>query len=267
MNKLTIVAKNPQTYFIKRLSEELGEEKIQHFNPWIDPVPASYVKILFRSSGIYHSDVDLDFVRGSGSDVMNPIKSLEIFRSKSSQYEFFQQHSHPALPWWRLKDWTAHDKESDEFLVKPDNGQGGWGIEVFSGCDLDRWKELQRLKGDLSWVVQPYIKAQEYRVFFMGSERICLKRLPKKGELVSNFAQEGEAKLVVLPQEIKEVIGPLIESSGAYYGAIDLLDTANGPAILELNVTPGIEQVEALAHQNLILALLSANFFCHIIKV
>lgn len=266
LNKLTIVAKNQQTYFIKRLSEELGESKIQHFNPWIDPVPASCDKILFRSSGIYHSDVDLDFVKNSKAEVMNPLKSLEVFRSKSNQYTFFETHLHPSLPWWRLADWND-DSGEREFLVKPDYGQGGWGIEVLSAAALLKWQQAQEVKGDLSWIIQPYLKAQEYRVFFMGEERICLKRFPRSGERVSNFAQEGEARLVPLPSEVKAVVEPLIEDSGAYYGAIDLLDSANGPVILELNVTPGIEQVEALGQRNLIQALLSANFFCQIVKV
>jgi glutathione synthase/RimK-type ligase-like ATP-grasp enzyme len=266
LNKLTIVAKNPQTYFIKRLSEELGEHKIQHFNPWSDPIPASCDKILFRSSGIYHSDIDLDFVKNSQADVMNPLKSLEIFRSKSKQYEFFEAHHHPALQWWRLADWTNGPSDR-EFLVKPDMGQGGWGIEVLRAPELLKWKHSQEAKGDMSWVVQPYLNTQEYRVFFMGEERICLKRFPKNGERISNFAQEGEAQLVDLPTEIKAVIEPLIEDSRAYYGAIDLLDSVNGPIILELNVTPGIEQVEALGGRNLIQTLLSANFFCQIVKV
>lgn len=266
MNKLTIVAKNPQTYFIKRLSEELGEHRIQHFNPWIDPIPASCDKILFRSSGIYQSDDDLNFVRTTKAEVMNPLRCLEIFRSKSSQYEFYNSQLHPSLPWWYLADWT--DESSDgEFLVKPDKGQGGWGIEVLRAGELIKWKQFQVAKGDLSWVVQPYLRTQEYRVFFVGEERICLKRFPKAGERVSNFAQEGEARLVALPIEIKSVVEPLIKDSGAYYGAIDLLDSVNGPIILELNVTPGIEQVEALGQRNLIQALLSANFFCQIVKV
>ena len=261
MNKLLVVAKNPETYFIKRLIKEVGQDKVMLFNPWKDAAPTGYSCVLFRSFGVYQSDKDLEFAKECGAPVLNPVSTIERFRSKSSQYHFFNQHGYPSLPWTALKDWRqAHGR----FLVKPDFGQGGWGIEVLDGPGMNKFCEEQTLKNDLSWIIQPFVEAPEYRIFFMGSERYVLKRAPTQEACAANFAQNGKAELVSMPQHLSIIVEPLIHSSGAYYGAVDLLDPASGPVILELNAVPGIEQLELLTGLNLIQHLLTANFFCQI---
>lgn len=259
MKKLLVVAKNPETYFIKRLTQEVGQDKLIVFNPWKDKAPSDFDRVLFRSSGIYHSDKDLDFIRNCGRPVLNPLTSLELFRSKSSQYEFFKRASHPHIPWQNLTDFTGGE---GWFLVKPDLGQGGWGIQVFTSSQMLAFKQQKILSGDVAWLVQPYIEATEYRVFFMGSDRFTLKRLPSEGKVASNFTQEGKAEVVTMPAHLVAPIEKVIQGSGAYYGAIDLLDPEQGPVLLEVNVVPGIEQLEQLTHLNIISRLVTANFFC-----
>lgn len=259
MNKLLVVAKNPETYFIKRLIKEVGQNGLLLFNPWKDAAPSGFERVLFRSSGIYHSDLDLEFVRHCGRPVLNPLSSLILFRSKSSQYRFFQERSHPCPPWQFLSDFTGGE---GWFLVKPDFGQGGWGIEVLTSSQMLAFKAKQQKLGDMSWLVQPYIEATEYRVFFVGDERFTLKRLPREGKAASNFAQEGSAEVVSMPAHLSVMIERLIKDSGAYYGAIDLLDPDHGPVVLEVNVVPGIEQLEQLTNLNIVSRLVTANFFC-----
>lgn len=259
MNKLLVVAKNPETYFIKRLIKEVGQGGVQLFNPWKDETPTGFDRVLFRSSGIYHSDRDLDFVRHCAHPVLNPVPSLELFRAKSTQYQFFQNHFHPFIPWQHLRDFTGGE---GWFLVKPDIGQGGWGIQVLTPSQMLTFKQQKLAAGDASWLVQPYVEATEYRVFFMGADRYTLKRLPTSGKATANFSQEGQAEVVTMPAHFREMIEKLIKDSGAYYGAIDLLDPDPGPVVLEVNVVPGIEQLEQLTHLNIVSRLLTANFFC-----
>jgi glutathione synthase/RimK-type ligase-like ATP-grasp enzyme len=259
MNKLLVVAKNPETYFIKRLIKEVGQGGVLLFNPWKDLAPTDYDRVLFRSSGIYHSDKDLEFVRHCNRPVLNPLEALERFRSKSSQYQFFAERFHPYIPWQHLKDFTGGE---GWFLVKPDVGQGGWGIQVLTSSQMLTFKQHKLAAGDPAWLVQPYVEATEYRVFFMGADRYTLKRLPRDARAPANFAQEGLAEVVSMPAHFKESIEKLITDSGAYYGAIDLLDPDSGPVVLEVNVVPGIEQLEQLTHLNIVSRLLTANFFC-----
>lgn len=262
MNKLLVLAKNKETYFIKKLIKELGHERIILYNPWKDHGPSEFINILVRTSGIYGDSKDLDFLHQAKVPILNPLSSLEIFRSKSSQYKFFDLAHHPCALWCSIREKDFLNWQTDLFLVKPDFGQGGWGIEVLSGAALNNWIKEKKIKGDLSWIIQPYLKASEYRIFFIGDERFCLKRMSSGKNVAANFAADGEARLVKLPEHLTDMVEKLIKTSQAYYGAIDLLDHAKGPVFLELNVVPGIEQLEALTHHNVIQILVSAKFFC-----
>jgi hypothetical protein len=58
MNKLVVVAKNKDTYFIKRLIEEVGDSAIL-FNPWLDFQIPEGQKYLVRTTGVYGIVLDL----------------------------------------------------------------------------------------------------------------------------------------------------------------------------------------------------------------
>jgi hypothetical protein len=93
MNKFTVLAKNKQTYFVKRLTEELGQEAFDLFDPWSDSKDYSLAPLtLIRTTGVYGDDKDLDFLKGhaSSSKMVNSLKALEIFRSKRTQYFFLK---------------------------------------------------------------------------------------------------------------------------------------------------------------------------------
>ena len=144
-------------------------------------------------------------------------------------------------------------------LVKPDVGQGGWGIKIVSREQWPSWFKNQR---DMSYVVQPYLKdCLEWRVFFIQDELVSLKR--KGAGVAANFKQGGEAVSISLPFEIEKEVRRLIQVSGAFYGGIDILQDQKGFYFLELNAVPGIEQAEKVSNINL-MSRLSAKFFCQI---
>src|SRR5690349_8413184 len=99
MNKLSVLSENVKTYFIKRLIEEVGESLSIH-DPRESSGPFSE-KILVRTTGVNRDDRDLAFLKALPlpSKIFNPLRSLEIFRSKNSQYDFFQKNHLPHLPW------------------------------------------------------------------------------------------------------------------------------------------------------------------------
>jgi glutathione synthase/RimK-type ligase-like ATP-grasp enzyme len=258
MNKICVIAKNKQTYFIKRLIEEVGQYVVL-FDPWSDiefPTAETY---LCRTTGVYKSDLDLMMMK-SLSNLVNPFEALKRFRSKSSQFYFMEEHDLPVLPWISLKEVDELTAEKftvlyPEVVVKPDVGQGGWGLEVLRRDTLKSWMK----KHDRDYLMQPFIKgAVELRYFFIkGEEPVVLKRLSKTG-IAANFKKAGAAEVSELPPEFAADIEKLISKSGAHYGAIDLLIDQDRLFILELNVAPGIEQLEAVSGKNMIKVLLSS---------
>jgi glutathione synthase/RimK-type ligase-like ATP-grasp enzyme len=260
MNKLCIIAKNKKTYFINRLIEEVGND-VAVFDPWSDidfPRAENYI---VRTTGVYHSDLDLMMIKGLPSKhVYNSPESLQRFRSKHIQYSWFETVDGPILPWVSLKDNDLVTLEKfsvlyPEMVVKPHVGQGGWGIEVLKREDLRRWFK----KDDKDYLLQPFIKgATEYRYFFLkGSAPVVLKRSASTG-IAANFQKEGSAEVSELPVEFVPEIERLISLSGAHYGAIDLLVEHGRIYVLELNAVPGIEQLERVSQINIMKAFISS---------
>ena len=262
MNKICVFAKNKNTYFINRLIEEVGQSVLL-FDPWtaLDlPVADRY---LARTTGVYKSDLDL-LILGSlpENQVVNSVSVLKRFRSKSSQWTWFDEQDLPCLPWLGLKgiDPITAEKFSvlyPEMIVKPNFGQGGWGLEVLTRDTLLGWMKKKKKQQDEDYLIQPLIKdATEYRYFFIKDEEaIVLKRKARSG-IAANFKREGEAELVTFPAEFESEVRRLISLSGALYGAIDLFIQHDRLFVLELNTVPGIEQLENISRQNIVRKLL-----------
>lgn len=267
MNKICLVARNFDTYFIKKLIEEVGEEGVIRFNPWEDKVLPVAKTYWVRTSGVYRDDKDLDFLNEVPKDakVVNSLESLKRFREKESQYQFFKDSKLPHLSWLNLN--LATDEEitsflkkvgSRKYLIKPNRGQGGWGISVHDKNKFLEFWHKQRESGDVDYLLQPYIEDKiEYRLFFIGNRMsVMLEREAEEG-VPANFSQGGKARVIPVPSRFQFMLKDLIKKSGAQYGAIDLLLTKNGPMILELNTTPGIEQLEEMTGAGIIRMILN----------
>ncbi len=267
MNKLVVVAKNSETHFIKRLTEEVGES-VLIFNPWADLVLPDSQKYLVRTTGVYGSDLDLLILKTLTPDkIINPFPSLQLFRSKLTQYYWFEDHQFPVPAWISLKGVDVLTVEKffrlyPTAVVKPSIGQGGWGVE---GLNWEKFKSWWKKKQgrDEDYILQNFIPdATELRYFFIqGEAPIVLERKSKSG-IAANFKKQGQAELSKLPIELQPLVDRLITKSGLYYGAIDLLLDRGNPQILEVNAVPGIEQLESVSGQNVMGRLLSAKFFC-----
>jgi len=228
MNKICVIAKNKNTYFINRIREELQGD-VAIFDPWSDlelPVAETYI---CRTTGIYHSDLDLLILESlPPKKVINPVQVLKRFRSKVSQWLWFEENNLPCLPWLSLKSEELitvlkFTRLYPEVVVKPNVGQGGWGVEGLNEGNIEAWIKKKKKAGDLDYLVQPLVKdAEEYRYFFMsGEEPIVFKRKALSG-IAANFQRQGVAELTTFPEKFQAEMDRLIEISEASYGAIDL---------------------------------------------
>jgi glutathione synthase/RimK-type ligase-like ATP-grasp enzyme len=270
MNKLVVVTKNPNTYFLERLTGEVGNDALVFFNPWTDAFFPKAEKYLVRTTGVYGSDLDLLMLQSLDSrQIVNSLNSLRRFRSKSLQYSWFDDHDFPTAPWINLKGASLLTIEKFFRLfpfavVKPDIGQGGWGVDLFNWERFKGWWKKMQGK-DESYILQAFIgEATELRYFFIKDEfSLVLERKTKNG-ITANFKKSGEAFVSTLANEYRDIIERMIQASEAQYGAIDLLIKDGQLFILELNSVPGIEQLEKVSGENIIRLLLNAKFFCQI---
>lgn len=266
MNKITVLAKNKLTYFIKRLTEEVGTDRLQLFDPWLDdPVPGPSQLTFCRTTGVYRNDRDLEFLRTRATDslLINPLKALTMFRSKKTQYYFFNEKEVPHLPWLDLK--SCHSREVGEFLkstgsplflIKPHFGQGGWGVRVMGADELTGWFECTQ---DREYILQPFQEgARELRYFFIDEGWSCT--LERQGTLgpAANFKAGGDARVAQTPKFLPEIIREVRSEIPIMYGAMDVLIQDGKAQVLEINAVPGIEQLELLTGHNVMKELLQS---------
>lgn len=259
MNKLTIISKTPQTYFIKRLVEEATFTKVSLFNPWEN---SEYRRdkdevVLVRSTSIHASAKDLELIEQQQLQTIPSLFALKTLRTKPLQFSYFKQLAIPHLPWLDLESCQPQEiirfAQQRKLLIKPKRGQGGWGIQVFENTSqLLTWWEQAR---DREFMLQHYLQDhQEFRVFFIGEQSFCLKRI-KKG-ITANFKQEGEAEQVCLIPPLQAIVDKIRKDLALAYGAADFLVAQDQYYLLEMNLVPGIEQLEAVTGENIALKLL-----------
>lgn len=255
MNKLVILAKNPNTYFIRRLIEEGGPSHVELINPWETPSQIlNNGSILVRTTAIHASDVDLQFLEQQSASIIPSLSALRTFRTKPSQFHYFAKNNLPFVPWISLQHFKQESLESfcslhpGPLLIKPHRGQGGWGVRVFE----NKMKLLEWMNSttDHEYLLQPYLgQHQELRLFFKQDDFICLERL--KNGVTANFKQDGEARLSLVPSELKNIVDKIRREFGLLYGACDFLINKEGAYLLEMNLVPGIEQLETVTGRNI----------------
>ncbi len=248
MNKLCVVARNQETYFCKRLTEEVGN--VHYWNPWNnDSLPATE-KILIRTPGVYGDDRDLELLKKYPVDIINPVSTHELLRDKARQFQFLKRKGFHLIPWETLDQ--RGDFLPEKILIKPIRGQGGWGIRVMDQKEFLKWESET---SDRSWIVQPYLEnVREFRLFFCGDEEFLLER---SGVIAANFKQGGKARLIPIPFSLSELGEEIRLLTGASYGAIDLFERNGQHLILEINPVPGVEQLEQITGQNIVRKVLS----------
>ncbi|HXH29657.1 MAG TPA: hypothetical protein VNJ01_02480 [Bacteriovoracaceae bacterium] len=257
MNKLTVMAKNQNTYFVKRLIQEVGKGSLFLFDPWKDPLESPQEgRVLVRTTGVYGDERDLEILERffAPEEIINTLPTLRVLRNKKLQYQIFPTVNIPALPWLDLQHASVPmiraflvRHPGSRFLVKPHRGQGGWGIETFSREQMLTWTGDRT---DKEFILQPYLEGwRELRCFFIDDWCLSLER-ENSGGAASNFTAGGTARLIDLPPSVKELVGRIRKHFQLTYGAIDFLQQREELITLEINSAPGVEQLEAITGVN-----------------
>lgn len=97
-------------------------------------------------------------------------------------------------------------------------------------------------------MVQEYIKeagGADIRCFVIGDKVIAaMKRQGAEGEFRSNLHRGGQASLIrITPEERRTAINAA-KAMGLSVAGVDLLRSARGPLVMEVNSSPGLEGIE-----------------------
>lgn len=158
----------------------------------------------------------------------------------------------PTMITRSLDDTRAFQREHGAIVVKPLYGNAGSAV-FFVGEDDRNLAALTELFSDV-WV-EPFMVQAFLPDVSQGDKRIILvdgeatggvNRLPKKGEIRSNFAVGGSgaaSELTARELEICEALGPELKKRGLLFVGIDVI----GGYLTEINVTSptGIVSIDA----------------------
>jgi ribosomal protein S6--L-glutamate ligase len=108
---------------------------------------------------------------------------------------------------------------------------------------IDAFREM-----DANILVQEFIreaKGSDIRCFVIGDEVVAsMIRTAKTGEFRSNLHRGGSAKLIEISKEEKQMAIDATKALGLNVSGVDLLRSARGPLIMEVNSSPGLNGIE-----------------------
>ena len=98
-------------------------------------------------------------------------------------------------------------------------------------------------------LVQQYIseaKGADIRCFVVGNKVVAaMKRQAKAGEFRSNLHRGGTATAVKLSSTERKTALQAAKCMGLAVAGVDILQSADGPVVMEVNSSPGLEGIEA----------------------
>jgi len=101
---------------------------------------------------------------------------------------------------------------------------------------------------DANFLVQEFIKeagGADVRCFVIGTKVAgAMKRQAASGDFRSNLHRGGTAKKIRLTAAERKMAVQAARAMGLTVAGVDLLQTEEGPKILEVNSSPGLEGIE-----------------------
>lgn len=115
---------------------------------------------------------------------------------------------------------------------------------------------LDTLRGlDQDVIVQQFLAeaaGRDYRAFVVGDRVVAaMMRTAPEGEFRSNIHRGGQGRLVKLSKEFERAAIRATKSLGLQIAGVDLMDSATGPMIIEVNSSPGFEGIERATGLNI----------------
>lgn len=277
--KIAILSRNPKLYSTMRLVE--AGTKLGHEMHVIDHLKCDLViekkqpRIVYKNSLLEDFDAVIPRIGASvtfyGTAVVRQFEMMKVFTAVESQalvrsrdkLRSLQVLSRAGLglPKTVFTNDTKNVQEvinevgGAPLIIKLLEGTQGLGV-VLAENDQAAESVLEAFHGlKARVIVQEFIKeakGADIRVFIVGGNVVgAMKRQGKPGEFRSNLHRGGTAELIELTDEEEIAALKAAKAMGLGVAGVDLLQSARGPLILEVNSSPGLEGIEGATGQNI----------------
>ncbi len=277
--KIVILSQNPNLYSTKRLIEA-GADK-GHEMQIIDHSKCDLI-IERKKPGLIYQGKEIEGVHGViprigasitfyGTAVVRQFEMMKIFTSVESQalvrsrdkLRSLQILSRAGLglPKTVFSNYSKNvgaiiDKAGGApVVIKLLEGTQGLGVVLADNRNsaesiLEAFNGLQARV-----IVQEFIKeakGADIRAFVIDGVVVgAMKRQGKEGEFRSNLHRGGSANIIELTDEEENAAIKAAKVLGLGVAGVDMLQSARGPLILEVNSSPGLEGIEAATEKDI----------------
>ncbi len=138
-------------------------------------------------------------------------------------------------------------------VVKIVDSFGGLGVMMFDDNEsaLSAIEMLKSLRQQI--IVEEFIKnpGEDIRAFVVNGEIVAsMKRVAQRDETRANILLGGKGKYMKLTGDAKDIAIKAAAASGSDIVAVDIIESPDGPKVIEININPGIKGIQKAVNTN-----------------
>ena len=104
-------------------------------------------------------------------------------------------------------------------------------------------------------IIQQFVsesKGRDIRVLVVGDRVVAsMRRVAKAGEFRTNIHRGGQGETIALPRLYEDIAIQAVRTLGLDVAGVDIIESTDGPKVLEINPSPGIEALEKINKQDI----------------
>ncbi len=269
---IAVLSRGPQNHSTRNLVE--AAEKAGHTTNVCDPfgfylqIGGNGNRITYEGLSVEDFDVVIPRLSGAtaryggevvshfewlGIPVVNSADAIANARHKFRSLRILSQNGLPVPPSLTVGSATYLEENAPDigdypFILKPFYGTHGMGVMLLDTptsltstvdalCDLHRDYVIQSFIAEAAGV--------DIRILVVGGNAITgMKRRAIDGEFRANIHKGANGEAIILTDEYKRIATDAAAALQLDIAGVDLLQTRNGPVILEVNPSPGFEELQ-----------------------
>ena len=282
--KIAILSRNPRLYSTRRLVE--AGEKRGHEMVVLDHLRCDIViekrkpQLYYKGEQITDFDAIIPRIGASvtfyGTAVVRQFEMMKVFTTTESQalvrsrdkLRSLQILSRAGINLPKTA-FTDYSKDTDSLIkkvggppcvIKLLEGTQGVGV-LLAETKSAAHSVLEAFQGlNARVMVQEFIKeanGADVRAFVVDGVIIgAMKRQGKEGEFRSNLHRGGTATIIELSEEEENTALKAAKALGLGIAGVDMLQSNDGPKVMEVNSSPGLEGIEAATGKDIAKAII-----------
>lgn len=270
--KLAILSRAPECYSTRRLVEAIQarghEAKVLDVLKFAISLEKGYPDILVNGKSVGDFDAAIPRIGASityfGTAAVSQFEQMDVFCANSSSgilrsrdklhcLQALSRHNIgiPATEFVRRRKDVLPAIErvgGAPVIIKLLEGTQGVGVILADSSSMAAAiiETLQSAKQNV--LIQKFVaesKGKDVRAFVVGDRVVAAMRRTAQGqEFRSNVHRGGKAEQIQLSAEYEETAVRSAQIVGLQVAGVDMLEGADGPQVMEVNSSPGLEGIE-----------------------